>query len=89
MKQSRKIPLQIGKSAVVGLQTGAVIVGFSAVAALAGLGFQAYQTRTGSPGGELFILPAFVLLFYCGWVAGREKEAKRQNERRKIRESKN
>lgn len=88
MKQSRRIPLQIGKSVVIGLQIGAIIVGLSAVAALTGMGFQTYQARTGSPGGELFILPAFALLFYCGWVAGREKEAKRYDERRKVKRDK-
>lgn len=64
-----KRKLYLGRSAILGLRLGAFLLGIMAALALAHIGLQAYQTRTGLPGGELTIIPAFSLFFYVGWTA--------------------
>lgn len=61
--------LHIGRSAILGIRFGAFLLGILAALALAYIGFQTYQARTGLPGGELTIIPAFALFFYVGWTA--------------------
>lgn len=72
MKKERKKRLHIGRSAILGLRVGAFIVGIMAAVMLAIIGYQAYQARTGLPGGEITILPAFALFFYIGWTSREE-----------------
>lgn len=84
-QQKRKAPLRLGRSAVIGLRIGAVIVGIMAAVTFAVIGFQTYQTRTGTIGGEILILPAFVLFFYVGWVARKDTEQRQRSQQREER----
>lgn len=68
-----------------GLRIGALVVGILAAVALAVIGFKTYQARTGSPGGEILILPAYALLFYAGWTAHSDSEEHRRSRRREER----
>lgn len=81
MKQRRK-SLRLGKSVIIGIRLGAVIVGIAAIVTLAVIGFQTYQARTGLPGGEILIIPAFALFFYTGWTARKDTEEYRKIKRR-------
>lgn len=74
--------LHIGRSAILGLRFGAFLLGILAALALAYLGLQTYQARTGLPGGELTIIPAFALFFYVGWTA-REGSLRRRTARQR------
>lgn len=74
--------LHIGRSAILGLRFGAFLLGVFAALALAYIGFQAYQSRTGLPGAELTIFPAFALFFYVGWTA-REDSLRRRADNQK------
>lgn len=85
MNHQKKRPLQLGRSAIIGIRMGAVIIGAIAAVTLAVIGFQTYQLRTGSPGGEITILPAFILLFWCGWTARRDTEARRSSKQKEAR----
>lgn len=60
--------LRLGRSAIVGLRLGAFFVGITAAIMLAVLGWNTYRARTGSPGGEAMILPAFATCIYMGWA---------------------
>ena len=74
--------LHIGRSAILGLRFGAFLLGIFAALALAYIGFHTYQARTGLPGGELTIIPAFALFFYVGWTA-REGSLRRRADHQK------
>ena len=74
--------LHIGRSAILGIRFGAFLLGILAALALAYIGFQTYQARTGLPGGELTIIPAFALFFYVGWTA-REDSLRRRADNQK------
>lgn len=58
------------------------LLGIMAALALAHIGLQTYQARTGLPGGELTIIPAFALFFYVGWTA-REGSLRRKADHQK------
>lgn len=81
-----KRKLYLGRSAILGLRFGAFLLGIIAALALAYIGVHTYQSRTGFPGGELTIAPAFVLFFYIGWTAKegclRRKAAKRRAQKK-------
>lgn len=82
-----KRKLYLGRSAILGLRFGAFLLGIVAALALAYIGLHTYQARTGLPGGELTIVPAFALFFYVGWTAKegclrRRKEAKRRAQKK-------
>lgn len=68
-----------------GLRIGALVVGIVASVAIAVIGFKTYQARTGSPGGEILILPTYALLFYAGWTAHGDTEQYRRSKRREER----
>lgn len=85
MRQRKKTPLRLGRSAIMGLRIGALVAGIAAAVAIAVIGFETYQARTGSPGGEILILPAYALLFYAGWTAHRDTEEHRRSKRREER----
>lgn len=85
MKQRRKTPLRLGRSAIIGLRIGVMLLAIAAAVALAVIGFQTYKARTGSPGGEILILPTYALLFYAGWTAHRDTEEHRRSKRREER----
>lgn len=78
MNQSKKKPLHLGRSAIVGMRLGAFLVGLAAVAALAVFTWQTFQARTGHPGWELTILPAMALTFYIGWTSHAEHARKKR-----------
>ena len=77
-----KRKLYLGRSAILGLRLGAFLLGIMAALALAHIGLQTYQARTGLPGGELTIIPAFALFFYVGWTA-REGSLRRKADHQK------
>lgn len=81
-----KRKLYLGRSAILGLRFGAFLLGIVAALALAYIGIHTYQARTGLPGGELTIAPAFALFFYVGWTAKegslRRRAAKRRAQKR-------
>lgn len=78
MRTRKTAKLRLGRSAVVGLRLGACLAGIVAAIALAVLGFNAYKARTGGPGGEALILPAYAATFYVGWSWRGDADADRR-----------
>ncbi|MBT9167939.1 MAG: hypothetical protein DDT20_00869 [Firmicutes bacterium] len=56
------------KAIKTGLDIAVVLLAALCVIAIATLGWEAFQSRTGYPGGEVLILPMIILLFYAGWI---------------------
>lgn len=67
-RHRRRPRLRLGRSAIVGLRLGAFFVGLAAAIILAVIGWNTYRARTGAPGGEAMILPAFAACIYVGWA---------------------
>jgi hypothetical protein len=57
-----------------GIKLGIFILTAGCTVEITRLGWNAFQSRTGAPGGELLIFPMIILLFYAGWVASKEWE---------------
>ena len=85
MKQRRKTPLRLGRSVIIGLRIGVMLLAIAATVTLAVIGFQTYKARTGSLGGEILILPTYAILFYAGWTAHQDTEEYRRSKRREER----
>ncbi len=84
---TKKKPLRLGRSARAGIKLGTFILTAACTVKIAKLGWDTFQNRIGSPGGEILIFPMMILLFYTGWTARKEwttfKKAYIQAERRK------
>lgn len=81
MRTRKTAKLRLGRSAIVGLRLGACLAGIAAAITLAAFGFNAYKARTGSPGGEALILPAYAATFYVGWSWRGDADADRREKR--------
>lgn len=77
-RPKRRPRLHLGRSAIVGLRLGAFFVGLSAAILLAVIGWNTYRARTGAPGGEAMILPAFATCIYIGWAFRGDMDAWRR-----------
>lgn len=67
-----KRPLRLGRSAKAGIKLGIFILTAACTVKIAKLGWETFQNRLGTPGGELLIFPMMILLFYAGWTAKTE-----------------
>ena len=72
MKQKTKKPLRLRRSIRVGIKVAVFILTVLGTVEAARIGWNAFQNRTGLPGGEVLILPLIILLFYTGWTARKE-----------------
>lgn len=83
----KKKPLQLRRSIRAGIRIGVLVLTAMTTVEIARQAWETYQSRTGSPGGEILIFPMMILLFYTGWTARKEwttfKKAYIQAERRK------
>lgn len=77
--------LHLGRFARMGAQLGVVVITALAVAGIAGLAWEVWQTREGFPGGEALVLPLFGLLLACGWMARGDLERYRAYKRHQER----
>ena len=89
--RTNKKPLRLRRSVKAGFKLGILILTAICTVEIAKLGWEAFTSRIGAPGGELLIIPLTVLLFYTGWTARREwtafKRAYRGTERREYHAS--
>jgi len=67
-----KKPLRTERSIGAGIQAGVFILTTACTVTIAKLGWETFQSRTGTVGGEVLILPMIILLVYAGWTARKE-----------------
>ena len=67
-----KKPLRLERSIRAGIQAGVFILTAACTVTIAKLGWETFQGRTGTVGGEALILPMIILLIYAGWTARKE-----------------
>lgn len=67
-----KKPLRLERSIRAGIQAGVFILTTACTVTIAKLGWETFQSRTGTVGGEVLILPMIILLVYAGWTARKE-----------------
>lgn len=72
MNKRTKRPLHLRRSIRAGIRVAVFILTVSCTIEIAKLGWNTFQSRTGTPGGEVLILPLIILLFYAGWTARKE-----------------
>lgn len=74
----KKKPLRLRRSVKAGFKLGIFILTAICTVEIAKLGWEAFTSRIGAPGGELLIIPLTVLLFYTGWTARKDYVAFRR-----------
>ncbi len=67
-----KKPLRLERSVRAGIQAGVFILTVACTVTIAKLGWETFQSRTGTVGGEVLVLPTIILLIYIGWTARKE-----------------
>jgi len=60
------------KAVRIGLRLGLLIFTAYLTVRLCAAGIEVLESRTGAPGGEIFILPLIILLIWTGWTARKE-----------------
>ncbi len=56
----------------IGMRLGLLVFTAYLTARLCRAGLEVIESRTGAPGGEIFILPLIILLIWTGWTARKE-----------------
>lgn len=56
----------------IGLRLGLLVFTAYLTVRLCTAGMEVLESRTGAPGGEIFILPLIILLIWTGWTARKE-----------------
>jgi len=73
MNNQRKRRRRATSNAVrIGLRLGLLVLTAYLTVRLCTAGIEALESRTGAPGGEIFILPLIILLIWTGWTARKE-----------------
>lgn len=73
MNNQRKRRRRATANAVrIGLRLGLLVLTAYLTVRLCAAGIEALESRTGAPGGEIFILPLIILLIWTGWTARKE-----------------
>lgn len=60
------------KAVRIGMRLGLLVFTAYLTVRLCAAGIEVLESRTGAPGGEIFILPLIILLIWTGWTARKE-----------------
>lgn len=84
MKNQKKRSRRADKAAIrIGIRLGLLVFTAIMTVKLCMIGIETLESRTGAPGGEIFILPLIFLLLWAGWTARKEyEELKQEGEQR-------
>ena len=70
--QRKRNHRKTAKAMTIGIRLGLLVFTAYMTVMLCIEGVKTLESRTGAPGGEIFILPLIVLLVWTGWTARKE-----------------
>ena len=76
--QRKRNRRKTAKAMTIGIRLGLLVFTAYMTVMLCIEGVKTLESRTGAPGGEIFILPLIVLLVWTGWTARKEYVAFRR-----------
>lgn len=70
--QIRRRHKTFAKTVGIGMRLGLLVFTAYLIVRLCKIGLEILESRTGTSGGEVFILPLIILLIWIGWIARKE-----------------
>ena len=70
--QARRRRRATARAVRIGMRLGLLVFTACLTVRICKIGLETLESRTGAPGGEIFILPLIILLVWTGWTARKE-----------------